>query len=173
LISFIPPVGEEEEGGKIRNIEEDFAAVITPGLTLAFSDRKKITLSGTTIKTETATRDIWVCGPGSFVVLKALAFRNRGENKDAYDLYYHIRNYHSFRLRQFTGVPLTRICEVACETAYNVLRENPELREEIIRKYSLRSPERQLELDLENGYDIHILEDSKDLMSKLIQRYRG
>ena len=81
------------EGGKIRNIEEVFAAVITPGLMLAFSDRKKITLSGTTIKAETATRDIWVCGPGSFVVLKALAFRNRRENKDAYDLYYHIRNY--------------------------------------------------------------------------------
>ena len=30
------------EGGKIRNIEEDFAAVITPGLMLAFSDRKKL-----------------------------------------------------------------------------------------------------------------------------------
>jgi len=90
---LIPPASEEEEGGKIRDIEEDFAAVITPGLMLAFSDRKKITLSGTTIKAETATRDIWVCGPGSFVVLKALAFRNRGENKDAYDLYYHIRNY--------------------------------------------------------------------------------
>jgi hypothetical protein len=27
------------------------------------------------------------------VVLKALAFRNRGKYKDAYDLYYHIRNY--------------------------------------------------------------------------------
>ena len=29
------------------------------------------------------------------MVLKALAFRKRGENKDAYDLYYHIRNYGS------------------------------------------------------------------------------
>ena len=90
---LIPPVSEKEEGGNIRNIEEDFAAVITPGLMLAFSDRKKITLSGMTIKAEKAKRDIGVCGPGSFVVLKALAFRNRGENKDAYDLYYHIRNY--------------------------------------------------------------------------------
>jgi hypothetical protein len=34
-----------------------------------------------------------VCGPGAFVVLKALAFRSRGEAKDAYDLYYVIRNY--------------------------------------------------------------------------------
>ena len=29
-----------------------------------------------------------MCGPGAFTVLKALAFRNRGENKDAYDLHY-------------------------------------------------------------------------------------
>ncbi len=29
------------------------------------------------------------------MVLKVLAFMKRGENKDAYDLYYHIRNYGS------------------------------------------------------------------------------
>jgi hypothetical protein len=34
-----------------------------------------------------------VCGPGSYVVLKALAFDLRGENKDAYDLFYLVRNY--------------------------------------------------------------------------------
>lgn len=28
-----------------------------------------------------------MCGPGAFVVLKALAFSLRGENKDAYDLF--------------------------------------------------------------------------------------
>jgi hypothetical protein len=36
-----------------------------------------------------------VCGPGAFVVLKALAFRNRGENKDAYDLVYVLRSFGS------------------------------------------------------------------------------
>jgi hypothetical protein len=40
-------------------------------------------------------RQIRVCGAGAFVVLKALAFRNRGENKDAYDLFYLLRNYGS------------------------------------------------------------------------------
>jgi hypothetical protein len=44
---------------------------------------------------EKANREIWVCGPGAFVVLKALAFDQRGENKDAYDLYFVIRNYGS------------------------------------------------------------------------------
>jgi len=44
---------------------------------------------------EKAAREVWVCGPGAFVVLKALAFRGRGENKDAYDLYYLVRNFGS------------------------------------------------------------------------------
>ena len=42
---------------------------------------------------EDAERDIWVCGPAAYVVLKALAFSLRGENKDAYDLFYVVRNY--------------------------------------------------------------------------------
>lgn len=91
----IPPCLDEDEGGKIRHIEKDFAAVITPGLHLAFQDRRRISLVGSTILGEKASREIWVCGPGAFLVLKALAFGTRGENKDAYDLYYVIRNYGS------------------------------------------------------------------------------
>lgn len=91
----IPPSLDEDEGGKIRHIEKDFAAVITPGLHLAFKDRRSVSLRGSTILGEKASREIWVCGPGAFVILKALAFGTRGENKDAYDLYYVIRNYGS------------------------------------------------------------------------------
>jgi len=91
----IPPSLDEDEGGKIRHIEKDFAAVITPGLHLAFQDRQRISLVGSTILGEKASREIWVCGPGAFIILKALAFGTRGENKDAYDLYYVIRNYGS------------------------------------------------------------------------------
>jgi hypothetical protein len=90
---LISPSDPDDKGGDIRHIEKDFGAVITPGLRLAFIDRKKITLDETTIFDEKATRDVWVCGPGAFVVLKALAFGIRGENKDAYDLYFVIRNY--------------------------------------------------------------------------------
>jgi hypothetical protein len=89
----IPPSLDADQGGQIRHIEKDFAAVITPGLHLAFRDRERLPLRGTTILGEKASREIWVCGPGAFVVLKALAFGTRGENKDAYDLYYVIRNY--------------------------------------------------------------------------------
>ncbi len=38
-------------------------------------------------------RALWVCGPGAFLVLKALAFRGRGEPKDAYDLLYVLENF--------------------------------------------------------------------------------
>lgn len=71
----------------------DFAAVIVPGLHLAFQDWIPVTISDDTVFRERATRQIKVCGPAAFVVLKALAFRNRGENKDAYDVYYMIRNF--------------------------------------------------------------------------------
>ena len=91
----IPPSLDEDKGGDLRHIEEDFAAVITPGLHLAFQDRQKIPLTGNTLMGEKASRDVWVCGPGAYVVLKALAFGKRGENKDAYDLYFVIRNYGS------------------------------------------------------------------------------
>jgi len=89
----IPPSLKKDKGGDLRHIEKDFAAVITPGLHLAFRDRQKVTLEGKTLLGEKANREIWICGPGAYVVLKALAFNQRGENKDAYDLYFVIRNY--------------------------------------------------------------------------------
>ena len=90
---LIQPSLPDDTGGKLRDIEQDFAAVIVPGLHLAFLDRMQITLSGQTIMGEQATREMWVCGPGAFVVLKALASHDRGENKDAYDLFYVLKSY--------------------------------------------------------------------------------
>jgi len=62
---------------------------------LAFRNYKTIPLDGETILGEQASREVRVCGPGAFVILKALAFHNRGENKDAYDLFYLLRNFDS------------------------------------------------------------------------------
>ena len=90
---LISPSLAADKGGDLRHIQKDLAAVITPGLRLAFWDKQKVSLKGVTLLGEKANRDIWVCGPGAFVVLKALAFDQRGENKDAYDLYFVIRNY--------------------------------------------------------------------------------
>lgn len=90
---LMPQISPDDRGGSLRDLEPDFAAVIAPGLHLAFRDRVRVALSGETIAGEDATREIWVCGAGAFVALKALAFDLRGENKDAYDLFYVLRNY--------------------------------------------------------------------------------
>ena len=72
---------------------------------------------------EQATRQIWVCGPGAYVVLKSLAFQLRGENKDAYDLYYLVRNYGSGiddiadRLKPLLGDP-------SAQQAVNALKQD-------------------------------------------------
>ena len=90
---LIQPTREGDKGGRLRDLEPDFAAIIAPGLRCAFRDHQTVTLKGTTLFGEKATRDIWVSGAGAYVVLKALAFDSRGENKDAYDLYYVVRNF--------------------------------------------------------------------------------
>jgi hypothetical protein len=92
---LIPPTLEGDKGGRLRNLEEGFAAIITPGLELAFADKRLVTLVGETLRHEHATREVWVCEAGAFTVLKALAFQGRGENKDAYDLVYILQNYGS------------------------------------------------------------------------------
>jgi predicted nucleotidyltransferase len=90
---LLPPLKPNTRAGSVQSLEKDFAAVVIPGLQFAFVDYSTISLSGLTVKGERAERDIKVCGPGAFVVLKALAFSHRGERKDAYDLAYMIRNY--------------------------------------------------------------------------------
>ena len=90
---LIEPTRPDDRGGSLRDIEEDFAAIIAPGLHLAFVDRQRITLTGQTIMGEYAVRDVWVCGAAAYIVLKGLAFSLRGENKDAYDLFYVVRNF--------------------------------------------------------------------------------
>jgi hypothetical protein len=40
-----------------------------------------------------ATRNVNVCGPGAFIILKALAFESRSEEKDAYDLFHILKFY--------------------------------------------------------------------------------
>ena len=92
---LIEPEGVEGKPGSLFPLTKDWAAIIAPGLHLAFLDQQVVVIDGRTIAGEKATRKIRVCGAGAYVVLKALAFRIRGENKDAYDLFYLLRNYGS------------------------------------------------------------------------------
>ena len=120
---LVQPTRPGDQGGRLRNLQPDFAAVIVPGLHLAFLDSVSVELPGRTIMGENASRRVRVCGPGAFVVLKALAFRNRGAEKDAYDLYYVLRHYGS-------GVadvaePLRSLADDGdVKAAFTVLRED-------------------------------------------------
>lgn len=89
LLEFLIPTDVAPVGSpKFETISDDLDALAIYGLDLAFLDLEYVELTGRTPKMERATRTIRVCGPGAFVLLKALAFNNRGENKDAYDLHY-------------------------------------------------------------------------------------
>lgn len=85
---LIPQAPGQADNTRIHNLEPDFGAIVTPGLELAFAESVAVELDGTTLGGERASRVVPVCGPSAFVVLKALAFADRGEPKDAYDLVY-------------------------------------------------------------------------------------
>jgi len=90
---LMSPSPGHEEGARLHDLEPDLAALVTKGLDFAFDERVEVELEGETIKREKLRRVIPVCGPGAFVVLKALAFTDRMEPKDAYDLTYVLRRF--------------------------------------------------------------------------------
>ena len=90
---LIPPKKDDDQGGRLRHLDKSFAAFIIPGLELAFEDFETITIEDDLPAGGRAKREIRVCGPAAFVVLKALAFDNRGASKDAYDLYYVLKHH--------------------------------------------------------------------------------
>jgi len=90
---LLPPIPGAEDGGRMQPLEGDLSAMITPGLQLAENEREEVVVEGHTLKGERVKRAIPVCGPATFVVLKALAFTDRGEPKDAFDLVYILRRW--------------------------------------------------------------------------------
>lgn len=91
-IDFLIQLNDQSAvSGKLTQIESDFAAITVEGLELAFIAKRRIALSGALPNGATLSRPVWVCGPAAFVTLKANAYRIRGENKDAYDLFYLLR----------------------------------------------------------------------------------
>jgi hypothetical protein len=89
---LMPPAPGQDPTRRVQNLEPDFGALVTRGLELAFNERVQVTILGRTLSGEEATREVPVCGPGAFIVLKAFAFADRSEPKDAFDLIYVIRS---------------------------------------------------------------------------------
>jgi len=92
---LIGAINDEAQGGRLQHLDSDLAAIVTPALPVAFDDCLTIVVDDVTPDGERARREILVAGPAAFVVLKAHAFRYRGENKDAYDLVYVLMNFGS------------------------------------------------------------------------------
>ncbi len=83
--------------GKTQHLAPELAAFIAPGVQLAFEDKRLIKLKGVTFDGAKVEREIYVCGPGAFVILKSLALHS-GRNKkakDAYDIDYIVRYFGS------------------------------------------------------------------------------
>ncbi len=90
---LIAPSAADDRGGRLRNLQPDFAAFIIPGLDLAFRDSVLVTIEDELNAGTRTAREVRVCGPAAFIALKAIAFAGRGSEKDAYDMYYLLRHY--------------------------------------------------------------------------------
>ncbi len=88
IVEFLlpPPEGRTVEKKRVKNLEGDFAAFLLPGGQLAFADAKRVPIQGRDLRGAVVERSMQVCGPASFLVLKALAHENRDKRKDAYDI---------------------------------------------------------------------------------------
>ncbi len=89
LVDLLMPLfADGAAPGKPQFLTPRLAAFAIPGIELAHLDVVRKTLRGNALGGGQAERGMTVCGPGALVVLKALAFSYRGEEKDAHDLIY-------------------------------------------------------------------------------------
>lgn len=93
VIDFLIDAAPADAPGRPFGLTGDLAAIATRGLSLAFQDSVRQTVTGATLDGDEVEREVRVCGPAAFVVLKAFAMRGREKEKDAYDLAYVVRNW--------------------------------------------------------------------------------
>lgn len=96
-VDFMIEARGDERPPQTASLTRDLGATVMPAIELAFRDQETVELEGVTLSGERASARVRCCGPGAFVVLKALAFLRRSKdherNKDAYDLDFVLKNY--------------------------------------------------------------------------------
>jgi len=79
---------------RVRQVEDDLSAIQAEGLGLALTDPLVVKIRAELLTGDGPyTAEVPICRPVPYVVLKALAFSDRGERKDAYDLVYTLIHY--------------------------------------------------------------------------------
>lgn len=85
---LIPPTSGDEEEARLQSLESDMAALVVKPLHLAFEETIPIELEGRNLFNDQVKRTVNFAGPAAFIALKAFAYHNRGQRKDAYDLFF-------------------------------------------------------------------------------------
>ena len=116
---LMPLFADGASAGKPQFLTPRLAAFAIPGIELAHLDYEHLRLSGYALRGGWAEQDVSVCGPGALVILKALAFDNRGQNKDAHDLIYVLE---AAGLDEVAGRIKTFPASVHLDKALDVLR---------------------------------------------------
>lgn len=81
IVDFLIPATNSADKAHCVEVADGFYAMTTPGLHLAYRDWDEV-------KIKRARRPVRVCGPGAYIVLKSLAFRDTAAPKHAFDLWY-------------------------------------------------------------------------------------
>lgn len=92
LVDFLT-VNYNGPAQSIRSVEKNLSAIQTEGLGLALINPIEVDVSGELFSGGHVVEKIRVCRSIPYMVLKALAFDDRGARKDSYDLVYTLRYY--------------------------------------------------------------------------------
>ncbi len=107
----------------MRKVQSQLTAIQVKGLGMALDNPDIIQIRGELLDNRgTTTEQIRVCRVIPFIVLKALAFENRREPKDAYDLIYALRNYHGGPANVAKMIEPSELLEPSFNDAVEVLK---------------------------------------------------
>lgn len=90
LLDILPVV---QPGGDLPSNADIPGLELSARTGFAFQDRVPVEIGGESVIGESRNAKIWVCGPGAYIVIKSLTFAGRHLYKDAYDLFYVLKNY--------------------------------------------------------------------------------
>jgi hypothetical protein len=91
-IDFLTTEYDGPEDSLMRGVKDELRAIQVEGLGLALVNPLMIKITGKLLSGGNTEEEIRVCNFIPYIVLKALAFDNRREPKDAYDLVYVLQN---------------------------------------------------------------------------------